>query len=204
MTRAPGRVDSRPRGWPSSPVRGIEDQDSRRLARLPRGCAPRFVGLSSGFPVVLACRGPPVLVVERGRCERSSPAGHGWPAEWARKKAFKLCATLDVERIAKNPTDSRTIAALGRSSHPQMERRAGHPHDRAVARTRERYHHRGLPARRQHDQARSDRPHHPDRDCPRPIPTQRRRDRVPRPALIIRSETTTNPALSRGNQAHCR
>jgi hypothetical protein len=65
-----------------------------------------------------------VLVVERGGCERSSPAGHGWPAEWARKEAFKLWATFDVGRIAKNPPDSRTFASLDRSSHPQTERRA--------------------------------------------------------------------------------
>ena len=119
VNRAPGRVDLRPRGWPSSPLRGIEDQDSRRAARLPQWVrAPGLSRLSSGFPVVLACRRLPVLVVERGGCERSSPAGHGWPAECARKEAFKLCATFDVGRIAKNPTDSRTIAALDRSSHP--------------------------------------------------------------------------------------
>ena len=40
VNRAPGRVDRRPRGWPSSPVRGIEDQDSQRGAGLPRGYAP--------------------------------------------------------------------------------------------------------------------------------------------------------------------
>ena len=40
VNRAPGRMDRRPRGWPSSPVRGIQDQDSRRAARLPRGYAP--------------------------------------------------------------------------------------------------------------------------------------------------------------------
>jgi hypothetical protein len=57
-----------------------------------------------------------VLVVERGGCERSSLAGHPWPAEWARKEAFKLCPTFDVGQIAKNPSDSRTIAAFDRSS----------------------------------------------------------------------------------------
>jgi hypothetical protein len=125
VNRAPGRVDLRPRGRPSSPVRGIEDQDSRRATRSPRGYAPPVCPPEqAGFPVVLACRRLPVLVVERGGCERSSPAGHGWPAEWARKEAFKLWATFDVGRIAKNPPDSRTFASLDRSSHPQTERRA--------------------------------------------------------------------------------
>ena len=125
VNRAPGRVDRRPGGWPSSPGRGIDEQDSRRAARLPRGCAPPgFVRLSSGFLVVLAVPRSLRDCGGAGGCERSSPAGHGWPAEWARKEAFKLCATFDVERIVKNPTDSRTIAALDRSSHPQTERRA--------------------------------------------------------------------------------
>ncbi len=65
-----------------------------------------------------------MLVVERGGCERSSPAGHGWRAEWAWKEAFKRCATFEIGRIAKNPTGSRTFGALARSSHPQTERRA--------------------------------------------------------------------------------
>jgi hypothetical protein len=32
----------------------------------------------------------PVLVAERGVCERSSPVGHGWPTEWARMDLRKF------------------------------------------------------------------------------------------------------------------
>src|SRR5450755_443882 len=47
---------------------------------------------------VVACR-VPVLVVERGVCERRSPAGHGRPAEWARTEASRKCATVDARTV---------------------------------------------------------------------------------------------------------
>jgi hypothetical protein len=34
-----------------------------------------------------------VLVVEQGACERGSPAGHGWPAEWAWKDVGQRVAS---------------------------------------------------------------------------------------------------------------
>jgi hypothetical protein len=61
------------------------------------------IGLGAGYgpeqgfccPWAVACR-VPVLVVERGVCERGSPAGHGGPAEWARTEVSQECATFDA------------------------------------------------------------------------------------------------------------
>ena len=60
----------------------------------------------------------PVLVVERGGCERSSPAGHGRPAEWAGMEAVVQCATFDIPGGPKNLPDSRTFAPTGSIESP--------------------------------------------------------------------------------------
>ena len=62
----------------------------------------------------------PVLVVERGVCARSSPAGHGWPAERARTEARSFRALLKTGKVL----DSRDFEAVLPSGHPQTARRA--------------------------------------------------------------------------------
>src|ERR1019366_6335083 len=75
-------------GCPPTAVRslqaiGAEAGHKRRDPGLSARAGCRVVLVSRGsVPGVVACRSP-VLVVERGVCERGSPAGHGGPAEWA-------------------------------------------------------------------------------------------------------------------------
>jgi hypothetical protein len=61
------------------------------------------VGMSRATAVVLG-----VLLAERGACARGPPAGHGWPAEWARMKVARLVATLLVlaQRRSEKPMPS--------------------------------------------------------------------------------------------------
>jgi hypothetical protein len=66
---------------PSVPVparRSPRDSTARMICHPTQGREPRSV---RGRPP------PPVLLVERGACERGSPAGHGWLAEWARTES---------------------------------------------------------------------------------------------------------------------
>ena len=98
--------------------------DEAQPSRLPG--LPVLRPLSSGFasatpPVALPSRAP-VLVAERGVCERSSPAGHGWPAEWAGMSVLlpraKRCATSRNRQSSRNRLDSRRFVALATDESP--------------------------------------------------------------------------------------
>jgi hypothetical protein len=66
---------------PSSPT----GKPARRLLRLSLRPAERAAsGFLSAAGRSTADADRVVLVAERGACERVSPAGQGWPAEWAR------------------------------------------------------------------------------------------------------------------------
>jgi hypothetical protein len=66
----------------------------------------------------------PARLEERGGLEKSSAAGHGWPAEWASTRS-RRSAQLSARAVA--PENQRIPGINDRSvaaSHPQTERRA--------------------------------------------------------------------------------
>jgi integrase/recombinase XerD len=109
------------------------------------------------------------------------------------------CGQLSITRQqARHPAHAQAYqrdAAESQGSRP--------PHDRALARPREHHLDRGLPACRQQAQAAGNRADRADRHSAGPLPAKRRRDRVPRPTLIMRSVAPANPPLNRGSPTPC-
>ena len=85
---------------------------------LPARAQADPVRLCRGFVSAGRGRGVPVLVVERGACERWSPAGHGWSAEWAWKDVSETCATLAAAETPENPRDSRGFLVVPPGESP--------------------------------------------------------------------------------------
>ena len=91
---------------------------------------------------------PIVLVAERRVCERGSPAGHGWPAEWARtdevqQPPLRRDHTGGVTTFGVTPATpisgacSRPEAARSRGPHARRRERAAR-RSRIARRTRAR------------------------------------------------------------------